>query len=142
MAMGRNNGLVDVVDVLHKVFNLGSVLLGQAIASGIRNVNHRSSSLYNSLDNTCKVFVVCTTGIFGIELHVLYITLGVFHSTHGTLNNLLAIGMELILYVRVGCSDSSMYSATFCIFQRLGGTVNIFLHGASQGTNGRPCNSL
>ena len=102
--------------MLHKILYLGSILLRQTIAGGVGDVHNRSASLNNCFYYTCQILVVGTACILCVELHVLHITLGILHGTHGTLYYLLTIGVELILYVRVGGSDSSVYSATFGIF--------------------------
>ena len=83
--------------MLHQVLDLGSVFLRQTIACGVRDVHHGGTSLDHSLDHLCQVFVLRTSCILSVELHVLHILLGIFHGSHSTFNDLLAVGVELVL---------------------------------------------
>ena len=77
--------------MLYQIFNLGSILLGQTVARSVGNVDDGSASLDDSLNHTCQILVVGTSGILGIELYVLYISLGIGHGMNGTLYYLLTV---------------------------------------------------
>ena len=72
-------GLVYVVYMLLEILYFRAILVWQAIASGIRYVYHCGTSLDDGFHHLREILVVCATSVFGIELHVLDILLGVSH---------------------------------------------------------------
>ena len=97
MAVGGDDRLVDVVDMLFEVLDLGTVFVGEAIAGGIRYVDHSGTGLDDGLYHTCEILVVGASGILSVELDVVNILLGVGHGAYSTLQDVFAVGIELIL---------------------------------------------
>ena len=128
--------------MIHQILDLGTILIRQAIASGIRNVDHRGTCLDDSLNHASQILIVCTTCILGVELHILYVLLGILDGSHGTLDDFLAGRVELIFDVAIAGTDASMDSLVLGILQCLGSAINILLHCTSQRTDGWPCNRL
>ena len=140
--MSREAGFVYTVHMLHEILNLGTILIGQTIARGIRNIDHRGTSLDDSFHHTSQIFIIGAACILCVELYVLHILLGIFYSSHCTLNNFFAIGIKLIFDVAVTCTNTRMNTLMLRILQSLSCTVYIFLHCTCQSTNSRPCHSL
>ena len=130
------------IHILVEVLYLLTILVGSTETCGIGDVAHGSTCLAYCLYDTGKVFVVSTSCILGIELHVLHIALGILHGSHGTLYDFLWSAVEFILDMRRACTNTRMYTAALGILQSLGGHVNIFLHGTCQCTDGGPCHGL
>ena len=130
------------IHVLVEILYLLVVLVGHAEARGVGDVAHGGASLRHGLDDTGQVFVVRTSGILGIELHVLHVALGILHGSHGTLDDFLRRGVELVADVALAGADARVDALVLGILQRLGGHVDVFLHGARQGTDGGPSHGL
>ena len=142
VTMGRDDGIVYSVYMVYQILDFLAILLRQAIARGIGNVNHRGSSLNHGLYHTCQVFIIRTPCVFGIKLHVFHILLGIFHGSHGTFDDFLTSGVKLIFNMVIRCSYARMNTLVLGIFQGLGCKVYIFLYGTCQGTNSRPRHRL
>ena len=138
VAMGGNDSIMNAVHMFHQILYLRPILGRQTVSCGIGNINHRSARLDNSFHHTCQIFVIRTSGIFGIELNILYITAGILHGRYRTLNNLLAIGIKFIFDVRVGSSDTRMNTLMLGKLQGFRCNIDIFLYGTCQGANRRP----
>ena len=102
VAVGREDRLTSCegINVLIQVLNLLAILVRSAETRCVRYVTYRSTSLRYSLYHASKILVVCSACILSIELYVLHILLGIFHSSHGTLYYLLRRAVKLILDVR------------------------------------------
>ena len=142
MAMGRNDRAVDVGHMLDKIPDLAGVLLRQAIARRIGNVDDRRPSPDHGLDHAREVLVVGTPGVFGIELDVLDILFRMPDGRHGPLDDLLRRGIELVIDMRVRHADARMYPLVLGQSQRVGRHVDIVLHGPRQRADRRPGNGL
>ena len=134
--------ILDAVNVIHQILDLGTIFIRQAIAGGVRNVNYGSTCLDDSLYHASQILIVGTTSVLSVELHILNILLGILDSSHGTLDDLLAVGIELIFDMAIAGTDTRMNSLMLSILQRLGSTVDILFHRTGQRTDGRPCYSL
>ena len=121
-----------------EVLDFLSVLRRQAIASGVRNVDHRCPRLDDRLDYPGEILVVRSSRIFGIELHVVDEPACVLHGRHRALDDFLAVGVELILDVRVGRTDSSVDSLVLRKLQCFHRHVDVLLHGPCKRADGRP----
>ena len=130
------------IDMLVEVFNLLAILVGGAESCRVGDVTHRSTRLAHRLDDTGEVLIVGTSCILGIELHILYVALGILHCRYGTLDNLLGSAVELILDVRGAGADTCMYTLVLGILERLGCYVDILLHGTGERTYRGPCHGL
>ena len=139
MAVGGDNGVVNTVHMLHQVFYLGAILRRQAVTCRVGDVHHRRSRLDDGLDDTGQVFILRTSGVFGIELHIVHKAAGILHGSHGALDDFLTIGVEFIADVRIRSTDTRVDTFVFGIFQGFSRYVDIFLYGTCQGTDGRPC---
>ena len=142
VAMSGDDGLVNAVYILHQILYLCSILIGHAISGGVGYVHDCRTSLDDSFNHACEVFVVCSASILGVELHILNVALGIGNSPNGTLYNLLAVGVELIFDMAVARSDTRVYTLVLGILQRLRSNVNILLYSSCQRTYCWPCNSL
>ena len=78
VAVGRNNGLVDVGYIVDQVGNLCSVILSQTVTSGIRNIDNSCTCIDNCFDYTGQVFIVRTTCVFCIKLNIINKLPGIF----------------------------------------------------------------
>ena len=142
MAMGGYDCVLDAVYVFEKVLDLLRILVRKAVASGVGYVHHGGAGLYDGLYHACQVLVLCAAGILGVELHVLHIFLGVLDGLDRALENLLAVGVELVLYVVVRGAYSGVDPLVLGILQSLGRSVNVFLDRAAQGAYRRPGHGL
>ena len=138
VAVGGEHSLVYPVHVLHQVFYLVPILLGQTVARGVGYVDYCGSGLDDGLHHTGEVFIVGAPGILGIELHILYISLGILHGGHGALDDFLAVGVEFVFDVRVARPDAGVYALVLGILEGFGRAVDVFLHGTCQRADGGP----
>ena len=113
VAMGGNDSIMNTVHMFHQILYLRPILGRKAVPGGIGNINYRSARLDNSFHHTGQIFVIRTSGIFGIEFNILYITTGILYSCYRTLNNLLTIGVEFIFDMRIGSTDTRMNTLMF-----------------------------
>ena len=128
--------------MLHQILYLLSIFLWEAIACSVRDVTYCRTSLHHSLNDTCKILIVGSAGIFSIELNVLNELLSILHGSNSTLNDFLTVGIELIFDVRVTCAYTRVYSLALSILQRLNGNINVLLNGSCECTDGWPRYSL
>ena len=140
--MGRNNSLVYIIHMLNKIFYLCAIFCRQTITCCVWDIHHCGTCLDYSLHHPGKVFIIRSSGILCIKLHILHIALGIFHSSYSSFYNLLTIAVELIFDMRVTGSYTCMYALTLGIFQRLGSHVNILFHCSCQRTDRRPRHRL
>ena len=142
MTVGRDNGPVYIVDMLHQVAYLAAKLFRQAVTCGIGDVDNGGTSLDNGFDNTCQILIIRTTSIFCIELHIINILLRILYSCHSTLNDFLTSTVEFILDMLVASTDTRMDTLVLGILQCLGCHIDIARHGTRQRTYRWPCHSL
>ena len=128
--------------VLIQILDFLKIFVGNTEACCVGDVTNCSTSLGNSIYDTCQILVVGTTGILGIELHILNILLGILNSSHGTLDNLFRSRVELIADVTLASTNTRMDTLVLGILQGIGSYVNILLNSTCQRTNGWPCYSL
>ena len=128
--------------MLVEIFNLLTILVRRAEACRVGNVADGSTSLCDGFDDASQVLVVRTASIFSIELHVFHVLFGVLHGSHGTLDNLLGRGVELVADVALARTDARMYAFVLGILKSFGSTIYVLLYRAGQGTNRGPRNSL
>ena len=134
--MGGKDGLVHSVDMLHQVLDLCTVLLRQAVACRVRKVDDGRTGLDDGLDPPCEVLVVGPSGVLGVELDVLNVLLGVLDGPDGALEDVLPVGVELVLDVGVGCSDSCVDSLALCSFDEIKNASKILDLGTGAGFPG------
>ena len=130
------------IHMLHQIADLGTILIRQAIPGGVGDVHDGSTRFDHRLYHTSQVLVLRTSRILAVELHVLYESLRVFSSGHGTLDNLLSVGVEFIFDVRIRRTDTGVDASSLGEFQSLRRGVNIFFYRTGQGTNRWPCNGF
>ena len=140
--MGRDDGTVDAVDMFLQIFDLFEILLWQTVARRIGNVHHRGTRLDDGLHHTSEVFIVGSSGVLAVELHVIYIALGILCGGNGHLEDMLAVGVEFILDVLIGSSDACVDTLMLGIFQRIEGHIDITLYRTGQRTNHWPRHGL
>ena len=142
VAMSRNNGIMNTVDMFHQISYLRAILIRQAIPRCIGNIHHSRTCLDNSFYHPCQIFIIRSACIFGIELYIIHILTCILYGSHCTLYYFLAIGIKFIFNVRVRCTDTSMDTFMLGKLQSLCRHINIFLYGTCQGTDGGPCHSF
>ena len=137
VAMGRDDGLVYVRNIIHEVFYLSSILRRKAVACGVGDINHCGTGLDDRLDDSCKIFIVSAACILCIELHIVNEPAGIFHCRYGTLKDFLLIGIELIFNMIVRGAYSRMDSLEAGKMKGISRYINIFFDGAGQGAQSR-----
>ena len=116
VAVGGDDGIVHTIHMLHKILDLGAILRGKTIACGVGDIYNSGTSLDDCLYHTGKILIVGTSGILGVELHVLNIFFGILDGSHRTLDNLLAVAVKLILDVGVARTDTCVNTLVLGIF--------------------------
>ncbi len=139
--MGGENCLLHI-HVVDKVVDLGTILIGEAVAGGVGYIHHRGTGVHHRLHHAGQVLIVGASRILGIELHIIHETAGIFHRFHCPFNDLLAVRVELILDMAVGGTDAGVNPLPLGILERLGSHLDILLHGTGQGTDGGPGHRL
>ena len=91
VAVGGDDGVLDAIDMIHEVLDFGTIVLRQAVASGVGDVNHGGTCFNYSLHHAGQILVVRTACILGIELNIVHKTASILHGFDGTLNDLLAV---------------------------------------------------
>ena len=142
VTVGRDDGLVDIADIVAEIFDLGSIFRRKAVAGGIGNVDDRCTSCNHSLHDSCKVLIISPSGIFGIELDLIHEVAGIFHCLDGTLDDFLTSRIELVADVRIRSADSGVDSLVLCKFKSLDSDIDVLLHSPCQGADCRPGHSL
>ena len=99
VAVSGKDCIFNAVYMVYQVFNLSPIFRRQTITGRIRYIDYRSSCLDNSFYYTRQIFIVRTTGIFCIELYIVYKTTGIFHGSYRTFDNFFTIRVELIFNV-------------------------------------------
>ena len=142
VAVGRDDRLVDVGYVVDQVFDLRAVFVGQAVARGVGNVDHRSPGRNGGLDHAGEVLRIGAPGVFGVELHVLDIAFGVFHGFDGLFEDFLGRRAQFVVNVLGRNAYTRVDALVPGQSQGIGGHVDVFFHGAGQRTNRRGRNGL
>ena len=91
MAVGGEDGLAgrEGVDMLVEILYLLVILIGEPESCGVRNITYCRSGLCDGVYHTRQILIVCASGILGVELDILNVSLGMLHGSHGALDNLL-----------------------------------------------------
>ena len=91
VAMGGEYGALHAVHVFHEVLDFCAVFTGQAVARRVGNVDYRGAGFDHGFHHARQVFIVGAAGVFGIELDVLDIALGVLDGRYGAFEDFLAV---------------------------------------------------
>ena len=83
MAMAGEDGLVDIGYVVDQVSDLFAVLIGEAIAGRIGDIDDSGAGGDHGFDHAGEVFVVGAAGVFGVEFDVADEVTGPFHGLDG-----------------------------------------------------------
>ena len=144
VAVGREDCLScrQSIHMLHQILYLVAKFVGQTETCGIRDVHHCGTSLHYGLHHTGQILVVRATGIFGIELHILHIALGILHGSHSAFYDFFGSRIKLVPDVALAGSDTRMYALVLGILQRLGCHIDIFFHSTCQSTYRGPRHCL
>ena len=142
MTVGGDDGLIDVIDMLHQILDLLVILLGQTVACGIRDIHDGGTSLDHSLHHLGEIRVVGATCILAVELHIIDETLGILRGSHSTFQNLLTGGIELVPDVLVAGTDTCVDTLVLRKLQGLEGHINVAFHSTCQGTDDGPCDGF
>ena len=130
------------IHMFHQVLDFLAIFVRQAITCRIWNITNRSTSLHHSLNHASQVFVLRSTRILSIEFHILHVSLCIFHGSCSTLDDFLAIGVELELDMGVTRTNTRMDAFALGKLQGISSHVNIFLHGTGQRANRWPSHCL
>ena len=142
MAMGTDDGLVNIFHMIHQELDFLAELQGETVARRVRNVHYRGTSPDHRLYHLRQIFVVRAACILGIELHVIDKLSSILNRPHSSLDNVLAVAVELILDVPVAGADARMYTLTLSILQGIHCHVDILLHRTRKGADGGPRHRL
>ena len=85
VAMAGDDGLIDIVDVVDEEGDLFAVLVREAVAGGIGDIDDGGAGGDDGFDHAGQVFVVGAAGVFGIEFHVIDEVLCPFYGLDGPL---------------------------------------------------------
>ena len=110
MAVGGEYGLTvcQAIYMLHQVLYLGSELIGQTVACCIRYIYYGGACLYCGLGHACQVFIIGTSGILGVELHLTALGGCIFYGCHGSFQDLLTGAVEFVADVLVAGTYSGV----------------------------------
>ena len=110
MTMSGENSLSgrQAIDMLHQILDFGSKFLWKTITCSIGNIHNCCTRLDYGFHYSGQIFIIRTTSIFCIELHILYILFGISHRCHSPFYNLFTIGIELISDMRIRGPDTGM----------------------------------
>ena len=128
--------------MLFQILDLLIIFLRQAIACGIRDIYHGSTRLDNSFNHLSQIFIIGTTCILAVELHIVDITLGILRGCNCLFQNLLAGRIELKLNMLVTSTNTCMDTLVLGIFQSLEGHIYVMFHRTGQRTYYGPCHCL
>ena len=142
VAVGRDDRLVDVGDVVDQVFYLRTVFVRQAVSRRVGDVDYRGPGRNGGLDHAGEVLRFGTPGVLGVELHVLDVAFGVLHRLDGLFEYLLGRRAQFIVNVLGRYPDPRMDAFMPGQSQGIGGDVDVFFYGAGQRTNRRGRNGL
>ena len=138
VAMGGDDGFVDAVHVFFEKTYFPAEFFGQTISGRVGNIYDCGSGFDDGFDDTCQIFIVGTSGIFGIELYVLNILLCIFYGGDGAFYDFFPGGIELVFDVVVRCSDTRVDTFVLGILQGFGSDFYVVFIGAGQRTDGGP----
>ena len=128
--------------MIDKIFYLGTILFGKAIACSIGNVYNCSASLNNSLDNPGKIFVIASACIFCIKLHIVGKFPCIFNSIGSSSDNLFRSSLDLMHYMHRRSSYTCVYPLPLCILKCFSCNLYIFFYGACEAADYRICNGF
>ncbi len=108
--------IVYALHIIHHEFNFLSVLPRQTVTSCVRYIYNGSACFNNRFDHTCQIYIVGTTSIFAIELHIFHILFGMFYSSNCTFQNFVLCRVKFVFDVEFRSSNSGMNAFVFGIF--------------------------
>ena len=97
--MCRDDGFVDAINMFHQIFYLCSIFSRQTIAGSVGDIHNGGTCLDDGFYDTCQIFIVGTTCVFGIELYIIDITASIFHCSDGALYDFFAVAVKLVFDV-------------------------------------------
>jgi len=136
MTMAGDDGFIDIGNVIDEEGNLFAVLVGEAIAGCIGDIDDGGAGGDHCFDDAGEVFVVGAAGVFGIEFDVADQVAGPFNGLYCPLEDLFAGGVKFGFYMRVGGADAGMDAWPAGVLKGLSGDFDIFLDGAAEAADG------
>ena len=85
MAMTGNNCLVNIGDIIYQKSYFFTILMRKTVSGGIRNIYDCGPCFNNSFHHFCEVYIVGSSCIFGIKLHIVYKVFSPFDALNGPL---------------------------------------------------------
>src|ERR1700761_1019896 len=117
MTMTGDDGFIDILYVVDEVGDLFAVLVGQAVAGGIRDIDDRGAGGDNGFDHAGEVGILGTSCVLGIEFDVAHQVAGPFYGLDGPLQDLVACSVEFTLDMKVRSTDAGMDTGSFGVLQ-------------------------
>lgn len=104
------------------------------MVSGIFTVG---SGFDHGFHYTGEIIIIGTSGIFGIEFHIIGEVPGPFHTLYGTFQDIFTGGVEFRFNMEIGSADPGMDPAPGGMPEGFGGHFNIFLYSAAESADRR-----
>ena len=121
--------------IVDKVFYLGSVIAWETVSCRVRYVDNGRSGIDDSLNHSCEEFVVGTAGVFCVEFHIIHESACIFYRADSPLQDFFPAGVELVVYVVVGCAYAGMYPLEPGIVKSIDCKVDVLFQGSGQGAD-------
>ena len=132
VAVGGDDRTVDVGDVFDQIADLRSVLLRQAVARRVGDVDHRGAGRNGRFDHAGEVFGFGPAGVFGVELHVFDIAFGVFYRVDSRFEYLFGRRTQFVVDVLGRDADTGVDPLVPGQPQGVGRYVDVLAYGARE----------
>jgi hypothetical protein len=138
MAVDRNDGFFDVLDLAFDTFNERSEFLRHGIANCVRDIDGLRACCDHCFHDLKEVGGVCPRGVHRRKLYVIHIGTSVGNHFNGTLECLFARDPVLILQMYVGRRVKGVDAPPRCVLERFPGAVNVFPPRPRKAADHRP----
>ena len=142
VAMSRDDRSINIVHMLHQVFDFLTIFSRKTISCRIRNIHYGSTGINYRFYHASQIFIVCPTSIFCIKFHIIRISTCIANGCHCPFNDFFSAGIEFITNVCIRCPDTRMNTFTLGKTQSLGSHINITFNGTCQCADGWPSHSF
>ena len=128
MAVGGERGALDAADIFEQITHFCSVLVRQAIARGIGDVEHRGARLNGDLEHAGQELIIRPSRVFGVELYVFHEAFGQPHGRRRPVQNVFRRGLQFVTDVDLGDADAGVDTGPVRPLQGLGRRTDVLLH--------------
>ena len=132
VGVDANGDVLDAADVVGKALDAGAKVVRHLVAGGVRDVHHGCARIDGGLNHALQELLVRTTGVLGVELHVLDVLLCVLHAVDGALDALVLGDAELLAQVLRRDAQAGVDARALGGLQRLGRAVDVLVDGARE----------